>query len=64
MSDQSDEEASTWQHITFTTDRRLCPRRVSNRIPASERSQTDALVFAATGIDSFKYVEDFLFQFL
>jgi CTP:molybdopterin cytidylyltransferase MocA len=49
-SDQPDAEASTWQHITLTTDRHPYSRRDSNL--QSQQAAHRALDRAVTGVDS------------
>jgi hypothetical protein len=52
-------ETSTWQHTTLTTDRQTAMPAAGfgPTTPENERSQTDALDCAATGIGIQKYRE-------
>jgi hypothetical protein len=49
-SDQPDAETFTWQHNAHNKQTSVSPAEFHSTIPASERSQTDALEDAATGI--------------
>ena len=58
MSDQSDQETSTWQHNTHNRQTSVAPAGFEPAIPASERPETRALDRAATGIGSMQLLVD------